>query len=90
MENKMNRPRVPALVVPGVWWVERHLRENHNLHHSLIRRMMKHGRGSLECGTHPELRAQESFSQKVKDINCLTVAREFPAAAVANHCKLSG
>ena len=33
--NEMNRPTIPALLVPVVQWVERHSRNNHS-HHSSI------------------------------------------------------
>ena len=33
--NEMNRPIIPALVVPIVQWVERHSRNNHSHHYSI-------------------------------------------------------
>lgn len=64
--NKINRPTMPVLVMPMVWWVEEHLRNNDS-HPCFIRTAMNAMRESLRHGTRPGLKAQESFSKKVNE-----------------------
>ena len=63
--NEMNRPTIPALLVPVVQWVERHSRNNHSQHDD------GHSRESLQHGVHSVVKAQESVHGEVKECTLL-------------------